>query len=79
MYGLLFLLAGCQTHQPSHLPVHFLAITHSALNRITFFDLERREVVGVLPTQKLPHDMLLSHSVILFELQEALLFTDVPS
>ena len=43
-----------------HAPRHFLAITHPALNRLTFFDLDERRVVGALPTQKLPHDMLLS-------------------
>jgi DNA-binding beta-propeller fold protein YncE len=32
--------------------------SRSALDRVSFFDLDRREVVGVLPTQKLPHDML---------------------
>ncbi|GEM_PF-5416178 len=37
-----------------------MAITHSALNRVTFFDLDRRQLVGALPAQKLPHDMLLS-------------------
>lgn len=59
-YAAWFLLVGCLTRQHTALPKHYLAITHSALNRITFFDLERREVVGALPTQKLPHDMLLS-------------------
>jgi DNA-binding beta-propeller fold protein YncE len=42
-------------------PTHYLVITHSALNRVTFFDLDRMRVVGALPAQKLPHDLLLSH------------------
>ncbi len=37
-----------------------LIITHPALNRITFFDLDRHAITGALPAQKLPHDMLLS-------------------
>src|SRR6266850_5802202 len=41
-------------------PHHYLAITHSALNRVSFFDLDARKVVGALPAQKLPHDLLLS-------------------
>jgi DNA-binding beta-propeller fold protein YncE len=41
-------------------PRHYLAITHSALNRVSFFDLDSRKVVGALPAQKLPHDLLLS-------------------
>lgn len=51
---------GCGRSAGSGPPQRYLAITHSALNRLTFFDLDRQEVVGALPTQKLPHDMLLS-------------------
>lgn len=53
---------GCQSHRFPEEPHHYFAITHPALNRITFFDLERREVVGALPTEKLPHDMLLGRN-----------------
>jgi DNA-binding beta-propeller fold protein YncE len=49
-------LAGCGVQGA---PGRYLVITHSALDRVSFFDLDRRAVVGVLPTQKLPHDMLL--------------------
>ena len=41
-------------------PRHYLAISHSSLNRVSFFDLDSRKVVGALPAQKLPHDLLLS-------------------
>lgn len=51
-------LAACSC--APHGPRRYLVISHSALDRLTFFDLDRREVVGVLPSQKLPHDMLLS-------------------
>lgn len=50
---------GCEPPWP-HEPRHFLAITHAALDRVTFFDLDAHRVVGALPAQKLPHDMLLS-------------------
>ncbi len=50
---------GCDLHNRQTPPREFFAITHSALNRVSFFDLETRTVVGVLPTEKLPHDMLL--------------------
>ncbi|MCC6651635.1 MAG: hypothetical protein IT348_10850 [Candidatus Eisenbacteria bacterium] len=49
---------GCGAPDPDAAPRRYLAITHSALDRVSFFDLDRREVLGVLPTQKLPHDML---------------------
>jgi len=57
---LLSLSWGCSHTGDPITPRRYLAITHSALNRLSFFDLDRKEVVGVLPTQKLPHDMLLS-------------------
>ena len=50
-------LAGCGGAEA---PRRYLAITHPAIDRVSFFDLDRREVVGVLPTQKLPHDMLVT-------------------
>ena len=50
---------GCSPHNRATPPREFFAITHSALNRVSFFNLETRTVVGVLPTEKLPHDMLL--------------------
>lgn len=50
-------LAGCGFGDRA--PSRYLVITHSALDRVSFFDLDRRELVGVLPTQKLPHDVLL--------------------
>lgn len=54
------LACGCARAHDGAAPRRYLAITHSALDRVSFFDLDRREVVGVLPTQKLPHDMLAS-------------------
>ncbi|MBP1678694.1 MAG: repeat-containing protein [Bacteroidetes bacterium] len=55
----LLLASGCTPDTPPSRPRPFLAITHSALNRLSFFDLDRRLTVGVLPTMKLPHDMVL--------------------
>lgn len=52
--------AGCAPKAPAGAPKRYLAITHSALDRVSFFDLDARRVVGVLPTQKLPHDMLVT-------------------
>ena len=52
-------LAGCGALDQAQAPKRYLVISHSALDRLSFFDLDRRKVVGVLPTQKLPHDMLL--------------------
>lgn len=49
---------GCAPKAPVGAPKRYLAITHSALDRVSFFDLDARHVVGVLPTRKLPHDML---------------------
>ena len=57
---LALLSSGCRGVETSAPPHRYLAITHSALNRLTFFDLDRQQVIGALPTQKLPHDMLLS-------------------
>lgn len=51
---------GCAPNEPSGAPKRYLAITHSAIDRVSFFDLDARRVVGVLPTQKLPHDMLVT-------------------
>jgi len=51
---------ACQPVFGPHAPRHYLVITHPALNRVTFFDLDAGKVVGALPAQKLPHDMLLS-------------------
>lgn len=51
---------GCAPKAPAGAPKRYLAITHSALDRVSFFDLDARRVVGVLPTQKLPHDMLVT-------------------
>lgn len=51
--------AACAPGAPPG-PRRFLAITHPALNRVTFFDLDRGEVAGVLPAHKLPHDLLLA-------------------
>jgi YVTN family beta-propeller protein len=53
-------IASCQPFAGPQPPRRYLAITHPALNRVTFFDLDAEKVVGVLPAQKLPHDMLLS-------------------
>jgi hypothetical protein len=53
-------LAGCRAPGVTGAPRRYLVITHSALDRVSFFDLDRREVVGVLPTQKLPHDVLVT-------------------
>jgi len=55
----LALAGGCGLLGP-HAPRHYLAITHPALNRVTFYDLDANRTVGALPAQKLPHDMLLS-------------------
>ena len=57
--GMLLMGQGCGLHDRATPPRELFAITHSALNRVSFFDLETRTVVGVLPTEKLPHDMLL--------------------
>ena len=54
------LACACQPAFGPHAPRHYLVITHPALNRVTFFDLDAGKVVGALPAQKLPHDMLLS-------------------
>ena len=56
---ILLFVAGCSRDRETG-PPRFLAITHAALNRLTFFDPDTRTVVGALPTQKLPHDMLVS-------------------
>ncbi len=55
-------LSGCGGASDAPHSVRVLAITHSALNRLTFFDLDRDSTIGALPTQKLPHDMLVSRS-----------------
>lgn len=60
LLGVIGLLTASGCTKTTGLPRHYLAITHSALNRLTLFDLDRQQVVGALPTQKLPHDMLLS-------------------
>ncbi|MDH3251641.1 MAG: YncE family protein [Ignavibacteria bacterium] len=64
VWSLVFLLYsdGCidPPGQPSSARV--LAISHSALNRLTFFDLDRNIIVGALPAQKLPHDMLVTEN-----------------
>lgn len=54
----LALVASCGG--PSLPPRHYLVVTHSALNRVTFYDLDANRIVGALPTEKLPHDMLLA-------------------
>lgn len=56
----LLLLQGCKASVPPGSPHRYLAITHPALNRLTFFDLDQQRTVGALPTQKLPHDILVS-------------------
>ena len=56
----------CRQNSSPSQPDHYLIITHSALNRITFFDFASNQIVGALPTQKLPHDMLLSRDRILY-------------
>jgi DNA-binding beta-propeller fold protein YncE len=56
----------CQRHEASYPPVHYLLVTHSALNRVTIFDLAKDTIVGALPTQKLPHDLLVSSNGILY-------------
>ena len=56
----LLLSPGCKAPAHTGSPHRYLAITHPALNRLTFFDLDQQRTVGALPTQKLPHDMLLS-------------------
>ena len=57
---------GCERISSTFPPHHYLLITHSALNRITIFDRSTKKIVGALPTQKLPHDMLLSDDRILY-------------
>lgn len=57
---------SCQRDSSSFSPKHYLLITHSALNRITIFDLTLKKIVGALPTQKLPHDMLVSRDRVLY-------------
>lgn len=57
---------ACQRTTPLYPPSHYLLITHPALNRVTIFDLATNKLVGALPTQKLPHDMLISHDQILY-------------
>ncbi len=54
------LVGGCRAPGVAGAPRRYLVITHSALDRVSFFDLDRRQVVGVLPTQKLPHDILVT-------------------
>lgn len=56
LLGLAVTVAGCGA---DHAPARYLVISHPAIDRVSFFDLDSRAVVGVLPTQKLPHDMLL--------------------
>jgi DNA-binding beta-propeller fold protein YncE len=56
----LFPLGGCTDTGGRASSVPLLAVSHSALNRISFFDITRHEVIGAVPTEKLPHDMLLS-------------------
>ena len=63
---LAMLNVSCQRDSSSFPPKHYLLITHSALNRITIFDLTSKKIVGALPTQKLPHDMLLSRDRLLY-------------
>ncbi|HTY09717.1 MAG TPA: hypothetical protein VMF88_01480 [Bacteroidota bacterium] len=56
----------CQRGKAAFPPDHYLLITHSALNRITIFDLAADTIVGALPTQKLPHDMIVSRDRLLY-------------
>jgi hypothetical protein len=56
----------CQRNNTGFPPRHYLLITHSALNRITIYDLDADTIVGALPTQKLPHDMLVSRDHLLY-------------
>jgi DNA-binding beta-propeller fold protein YncE len=63
---LALLNTSCQRDASSFPPKHYLLITHSALNRITIFDLTLKKIVGALPTQKLPHDMLVSRDRVLY-------------
>lgn len=57
---------ACMQSPSSFPPDHYLLITHPALNRITIFDLASDTIVGALPTQKLPHDMLVSRDRLLY-------------
>jgi hypothetical protein len=59
---LLLCVDGCVRPSGNLPSTRVLAITHSALNRLTFFDLDRDTTVGALPTQKLPHDMLVTQN-----------------
>ena len=63
---LILFSAGCQKTSPSPEPNHYLLVSHSALNRVTIFDLATRKIVGAVPTQKLPHDMLLTRDHLLY-------------
>ena len=63
---LMLSVAGCQRSRPPLEPARYLLISHSALNRVTIFDLDSKAIVGALPTQKLPHDMLLSRDHMLY-------------
>ena len=57
---------ACEQSRPAFPPDHYLIVSHPALNRLTIFDLSTDTIVGALPTQKLPHDMLVSHDGILY-------------
>lgn len=63
---LAFFNAACTQTPSSFPPSHYLVITHPALNRITIFDLASDTIVGAVPTQKLPHDMLVSRERLLY-------------
>ncbi len=56
---------SCSQKARSPLPGDYLVISHSALNRLTIFDLTAKSIVGALPAHKLPHDMVLSADKIL--------------
>ncbi len=58
--------AHCGRSISSFPPQHYMLVTHPALNRITIFDLATNEIVGAVPTHKLPHDMLISHEHVLY-------------
>ncbi len=57
---------GCASQGPIFPPQRFLLVTHPALNRLTIYDLDSHKLVGALPTQKLPHDMLVSRDRMLY-------------
>ncbi len=63
---LAFVNLACVSDSRPAIPRHYLLLTHPALNRLTIFDPAAGKIIGALPTQKLPHDMLVSRDGILY-------------